>query len=76
MGQGNSAPRVSGGVPWWLWGVALLATAAVLLGVLSAMVQANAYGESRSEAIEQRYVATIHPVLRSESEGHSHPESP
>lgn len=50
--------------------------AAVLLGVLSAMVQANAYGESRSEAIEQRYVATIHPILRSESEGHSHPESP
>lgn len=49
---------------------------AVLLGVLSAMVQANAYGESRSDAMEQRYVATIHPVLRSESEGHIHPETP
>lgn len=41
MGQGNSAPRVSGGVPWWLWGVALLATAAVLLGVLSGFDEEN-----------------------------------
>ncbi|MAS95046.1 MAG: hypothetical protein CMO55_17765 [Verrucomicrobiales bacterium] len=49
---------------------------AVLLGVLSAMVQANAYGESRSDAMEQRYVATIHPVLRSESGDHTHSESP
>ena len=49
--------------------------AAVLLGALSAMVQANAYGESRSNAMERRYVATIHPVLRSESGGHTQPES-
>lgn len=34
MGQGNSAPRVSGGIPWWLIGLALLATAGVFIGVL------------------------------------------
>ena len=59
-----SVPAVAGSV-----------MAAVLLGVLAAMVQANAYGDSRSEAMEQRYVAAIHPVLRSESESHTHPES-
>ena len=50
--------------------------AAVLLGVLSAMIQANAYGESRSDAMEERYVAAIHPVLRSESEAHQHTDAP
>ena len=50
--------------------------AAVFLGVLSAMIQASAYGESRSDAMEKQYVAAIHPVLRSESEGHRHPDTP
>ena len=35
MSQGNSVPRVSGGVPWWLWTAALLATVAVVLGTLA-----------------------------------------
>ena len=43
---------------------------AVFLGVSSALVQANAYGASRSAAMEERYVSMIHPVLRSESEEH------
>ncbi len=34
MGQGKSVPRVSGGVPWWLWLVAIVVTAAVVLGIL------------------------------------------
>lgn len=34
MGQGNSVPRVSGGVPWWLWLVAALATGMVALGIM------------------------------------------
>lgn len=42
---------------------------AALLGVLLAVNQANAYGESRAQELEQRYVATIHSVLRSESGG-------
>ncbi|MEO2034596.1 MAG: tetratricopeptide repeat protein [Planctomycetaceae bacterium] len=35
MGQGKSIPRVSSGVPWWLWLVALLATVAVVLGIIA-----------------------------------------
>ena len=35
MGQGNPVPRVSGGVPWWLWLAALLATVAVILGLVA-----------------------------------------
>lgn len=42
---------------------------AALLGVLLAVSQANAYGESRAQELEQRYVATIHSILRSESGG-------
>ena len=34
MSQGNSTPRVSRGVPWWLWLIAVLATAMVVLGML------------------------------------------
>ena len=49
---------------------------AVFLGVFSAMLQANAYGESRSSAMEKQYVATIHPVLRSESKLHQHSMTP
>ena len=49
--------------------------AAALLGGLAATIQADIYGESRSDAMEQRYVATIHPVLRSESGDHQHQAS-
>ena len=35
MAQGNSVPRVSSGVPWWLWMLALVASAAVILGIVS-----------------------------------------
>lgn len=48
--------------------------AAMLLGIASALFQANAYGESRAAAMEERYVASIHPVLRSESNEHRHLE--
>ena len=33
MGQGNSVPRVSGGVPWWLWLAAIIVTALVVFGI-------------------------------------------
>jgi len=41
------------------------AGAAVVIGVTSAMFQARAYGESAGETMEQQYVTSIHPVLRS-----------
>ncbi len=34
MGQGNTVPRVSGGVPWWLWLIVVMATGMFVLGVL------------------------------------------
>lgn len=35
MGQENPVPRVSGGVPWWLWLLALTATAGVVLMIVA-----------------------------------------
>ena len=35
MGQGNSIPQVSDGIPWWLWVFVLLATTAVVLGIVA-----------------------------------------
>ncbi len=37
MVQGKSVPRVSGGVPWWLWVFAILATAVVVVGVIASL---------------------------------------
>ncbi|MDF1658128.1 MAG: hypothetical protein P1U58_10995 [Verrucomicrobiales bacterium] len=48
---------------------------ALVAGVLTALVQSKAYGESLSESMEAQYVSSIHPVLRSESEGHRHESS-
>lgn len=48
---------------------------AVAAGVLTGLFQAKAYGESVSESMEAQYVSSIHPVLRSESEGHRHESS-
>lgn len=45
---------------------------ALVVGVLTALVQAKSYGETLSDSMEARYVSTIHPVLRSESEDHRH----
>jgi len=50
---------------------------AVTVGVLMALSQAEAYGETVSDTMEARYVASIHPVLRSESGDHEHyPSNP
>jgi hypothetical protein len=45
---------------------------ALVAGVLTALVQAKAYGESVSESMEAQYVSSIHPVLRSQSDDHRH----
>lgn len=45
---------------------------ALVVGVLTTLVQAKSYGETVSDSMEARYVSTIHPVLRSESEDHRH----
>lgn len=45
---------------------------AMVMGVLTALVHAKSYGETLSDSMEARYVSTIHPVLRSESEEHRH----
>jgi hypothetical protein len=44
-----------------------VAAVAMFLGVAMAFFQAEAYGEQASRSMEERYVASIHPVLRSES---------
>lgn len=49
------------------------ASAAVVIGATSAMFQARAYGETAGESMEQQYVSSIHPVLR--SSGHQHDNS-
>lgn len=50
---------------------------AIVAGVLTALTQAEAYGDSVSDTMEAQYVASIHPVLRSQSEEHQHdPTSP
>ena len=48
---------------------------ALIAGVLTALVQAEAYGASASDSMEAQYVASIHPVLRSESEEHQHKDA-
>lgn len=61
-------------------GIPVLSTSAVagsvviamIAGVLTALVQAKAYGDSVSDSMEAQYVESIHPVLRSESETHQH----
>ncbi|MCB1065382.1 MAG: hypothetical protein KDN20_21005 [Verrucomicrobiae bacterium] len=44
-----------------------VAAVTMFLGVAMAFFQAEAYGEQASRSMEERYVASIHPVLRSES---------
>jgi len=50
------------------------AIAAIAIGVTSAMFQTRAYGEALTESMEQRYVASIHPVLRSVEHNRENPE--
>ena len=65
MSQGNSVPRVSGGVPWWLWTVALLATVAVVLGVLAEQEDATADDVFRRgvDAVERSDGRTLQECL-------------
>lgn len=50
---------------------------ALVAGVFTAHAQAKVYGDSVSDSMEARYIATIHPVLRSASdEHHRHPPAP
>jgi hypothetical protein len=45
---------------------------ALIAGVLTALVQVKAYGESVSDSMEAQYASSIHPVLRSQSDGYRH----
>ncbi|MCH2200965.1 MAG: hypothetical protein MK102_03270 [Fuerstiella sp.] len=42
MSQGNSIPRVSGDVPWWLWLFAGLSTVAVIIGIAASQEKETA----------------------------------
>lgn len=48
-------------------GAAACVALAVLIGVVIALLRADAYEEHAAQVLEQRYVASIHPVYRSES---------
>ena len=44
---------------------AAFATIAIIAGVSLGMSKANAYGKAAAETMEQNYVSSIHPILKS-----------
>jgi hypothetical protein len=47
---------------------AAFATIAIIAGVSLGMSKADAYGKAAAETMEQNYVSSIHPVLKSQRE--------
>jgi len=57
MSQGNSIPRVSGNVPWWLWLFAGLSTVAVIIGIVAGQ---------ENETVEEIFARAVEVIQDSE----------